>query len=151
MRRVLACLACISLLLGAIVNCSTLAQAMDKEEFMNKINALMNSQPQDPDALIDLGNEGLAKWAGDDAEYQSLAYTSMAFGYSWQGKNELAIKEIDRALKLSPPLTAFILKAYILKGQNQIEDAFNVCMEGASHFKASEAESICRSEFSLLK
>jgi|GEM_PF-4586680 len=151
MRRALASFACVGLLLGAVVNFPALVHAMDKREFMNKINVLINSQPQDPDALIDLGSEGLAKWAGDDAEYQSLAYTSMAFGYSWQGKNELAIKEIDRALKLSPPLIAFILKAYILKGQNQIEDAFNVCMEGASYFKESEAESMCTSEFSLLK
>jgi len=151
MRWILACFACIGLLLGAVVDFPNMAHAMDKGEFMNKMNMLMNAQPQDPDALIDLGSEGLAKWAGDDAEYQSLAYTSMAFGYSWKGKNELAIKEIDRALKLSPPLMVFVLKAYILKGQNKIEDAFNVCMEGASYFKNSDAEGMCKNEFSLLK
>jgi len=147
MRQILAYFACIGLLFGAAMIFSTMAHAMAKEEFMNKMNTLMNAQPQDPDALIDLGSEGLAKWAGDDAEYQTLAYTSMAFGYSWKGKNELALKELDRALKLSPPLTVFVLKAYILKGQNKIEDAFNICMEGASYFKNSDAESICKKEF----
>ena len=151
MKRILVGFVYICMLLGVAAGFPILAHAMDKKEFMNTVNTFMNAQPQDPDALIDLGSEGLAKWAADDAEYQSLAYTSMAFGYSWKGKNELAIKAIDQALKLSPPLTAFFLKAYILKGQNEIEEAFNVCMEGASYVKNSDAESMCKKEFSLLK
>ena len=133
-------------LIGMGMGFSDQASAMPKGEFVGKMNALLSAAPQDADALITLGREGLAKWAGNDAEYQDIAYTSMAFNYCWKGQKDQAIKEVDQALKLSPPMTAFFLKAYILMGQNNIEETFKICMDGALYFKSSDMENVYKFE-----
>jgi tetratricopeptide (TPR) repeat protein len=125
------------------------AHEKNKQDFINKINELINNKSEDvSNDFIALGKEGL-KTAGNDKEHEAIAHTGIAIGYQRQNKLVESIKEVDIALSLAPRRFMYFVKAYGLKDLGKAKEAFTVCADGSSLLKDTDMISVCRKEFPI--
>lgn len=135
MRKILACAACLFLLLAAS---GKIACALTFDEFKTKADEFFDDKIT-PDTMLKLTDEALAKDAKSDAAYAAYAHAIKANIYWSKNDNKKALPEARKAVELNPKTEAgYIVLGEILRDSGKHEEGAEAIEQAAANSDDAE-------------